>query len=95
MANIETVSWKKLKGNRFSKGIDSAMSSQAGYIAHQNITIAGELKARPYKVLYDQEYLLTYIVRKILQPLSYLGKEKTKEIIDKAWKLYDQENEAA
>ena len=95
MGNIDTVSWKKLKGNRFSKGIDSAMSSQAGYVAHQNIAVEGESEPRPRRVIYDQEYLLTYIIRKILQPLSYLGKQKTQEIIDKAWDMFEATNEAA
>lgn len=89
---MEVINWKQLIGNKWSKGIDSAMASKAGYVAYQKMKLPGEKMARPFKVIYDEEYLLGYILRKILLPLSYLGEVKAKEIIAKAWDLYEEES---
>lgn len=92
MEEVKIISWKSLTGNKFSKTIDTAMMSKAGYVAQQSIRQTGTPAKAVFNVIYDQEYLLRFVVRKFIKPLSALGKERIVKIIDEAWALYDKES---
>lgn len=91
MSDIQTITWRQLTGNKFVTTINTAMLSEAGYVKQQSIRqIGGELP-KVFYVVYDEDYLLQILLRKVIRPLSVLNKEKVQEIIDNAWVLYDKE----
>lgn len=91
MPKVSTITWRQLTGNKFSKAIDSAMLSQAGYVCFQRIRQVGGETPQAFNVKYDRDYLIQVIVRKFIKPLSVLGREKTIELVNNAYDLYDKE----
>lgn len=92
MAEIETISWQHLPGNKYSKALHSAMASEAGYVTLQRVRGKSESRGRFCNVCYDNDYLLKILVRKVIQPLSALGEERLNKLIETAWELNCQES---
>jgi|GEM_PF-2899153 len=91
--NIETISWRDLTGNKYSKNLNPAMLSDAGYIAESRIRKIGDVQKTIFNVVYDKEYLVNYIIKSTCSPLFVLGKERVLELVDEAWdKRYPHSN---
>lgn len=91
MNEVNETTWRNLTGNKFVMALHPAMLSGSGYIKQQRIRKTGDTDASLLNVKYDSDYLLQVIVRKLIKPLSVLGKEKVNDLIDNAWDLYDKE----
>lgn len=87
---VKAISWKELTGNKFSKALHPAMFSETGYVAVQRIRRTGDPVPDIFKVSYDRQYAVEFIARKIIRPVSFLGKESMDKIIDDAWNLYEK-----
>ena len=74
--NIETISWRDLTGNKYSKGLEPAMLSDAGYVGERRIRKIGDVQKTIFNVVYDKEYLINHLVKSICSPLFVLGKER-------------------
>ena len=85
MREIETISWRELTGNKFNKSIDPAMLSDDGYIRTINIQRVGDFGKSLFYVVFDREYLIEWISRKICKPLFVLGKQGTFDLVAEAW----------
>ena len=85
MPEIDTISWRDLTGNKFLQGLNPAILSEDGYIATKSIRRTGDAEKTLFKVVYDREYLITSIGKRICKTLFILGKEKTLELVSEAW----------
>lgn len=85
---VETISWKELTGNKYTKGLHPAMVSAIGYIADREIRRIGDVKPTVFKVRYDHQYVMEYIGKTLCKTLSNLGKEKVLELVSNAWDEY-------
>ena len=83
------ISWQHLPGNKFAKALDAAMASEAGYIILQRVRKKGEDRGNMCNVHYDRDYLLEVLTRKVVEPLSSLGKDGIIEFINLAWDSYE------
>lgn len=92
MREVETISWRYLFGNKLSKSIEPAMTTERGYIKQQRIKRIGDLNKAIFNVVYDREYLSEYIFVKICKPLFVLGKQKTLDLVEQSWDAYYGEN---
>lgn len=88
MLNIPTVSWRTLPGYQFVKNPDSAMLSESGYIHPRKVRANQHEKPRYENIEYDREYLLEWLVKRFISPLSHVGKEKIDEVVNEAWARY-------
>ena len=88
MREIETITWRELTGNKFSRGIDPAMLTENGYVKQSAIRKIGERKRTVFNIVYDREYLIRAIGKVICRPMFIVGKEKTLELVSEAWDAY-------
>ena len=88
MMKFASVSWQEASGNRLARNIDAAMLSDRGLIKSQKVQTNQYQKPRLCNVKYDREYLMEWLLKRVIVPLSVLGVEKIHEIIDEAWALY-------
>jgi hypothetical protein len=92
MREIKTITWRALTGNKFLKALHPAMLSKENYVCTQRIRRTGDPEPEIFKVLYDREYAVNYLCRKLCRPLSFLGKEELFELFSEAWTLYAKES---
>ncbi len=92
MPEIKTITWRELTGNKFLKVIHPAMLSEGNYICTQRIRKTGEAEPDIFKTIYDREYAVHWLVRKLCKPLSFIGKERLIELIEEAWALYAKQS---
>ena len=85
MREIETISWRELTGNKFSKAIDAAMLSEDGYIKSLNIRRIGDAVPSLFYVIFDRQYLVEWISRRVCKALFVLGKQGTLDLVAEAW----------
>ncbi|MDJ0795808.1 MAG: hypothetical protein QNJ51_03050 [Calothrix sp. MO_167.B12] len=88
--------WDKLFGNQFNQNINWAMLVENGFKKKGRYYFLGE--SRPNKddveeseILYDREYVVQYIAKKIIEPLQPEYNELQRIIAD-AWKVYKKQN---
>ena len=87
MPEIPTISWSDLPGNKFIKALNPAMFSEQGYMSTQKVRKA-YCPSKIFRVVYDQDYLLEWIISKVVKPLSPQGKTKLFQLIDEAWNKF-------
>ena len=85
MREVETISWRELTGNKFSKAIDAAMLSDDGYVRPISIKRLGDRDKSLFYVVFDRKYLIEWISRKVCKPLFVLGKQGTLDLVAEAW----------
>ena len=85
MPEIETITWRELTGNRYNQALHPAMLSEAGYVAQRAIRRIGDVEKTIFNVVYDREYLLKTVGKRICQTLFVLGKEETLKVVGEAW----------
>lgn len=86
------ITWRDLTGNKFSKSLHLAMLSDAKYVCTQRIRRIGESHSNIFTITYDREYAVSWLLRKVCKPLSFLGKEKMLQLIEEAWELCSKES---
>lgn len=92
MRKVETISWRHLFGNKLSKSIEPAMTTERGYIKQQCIRKIGDISKTIYNVVYDRDYLSEYIFIRICKPLFVLGKQEVLNLVEQSWDSYYGEN---
>lgn len=85
MPEIETISWKEMTGNKYTLTLHPAMLSEDGYVSQKSIRRIGDASPTLFNVIYDREYLVNFIGRKLCKHLQVLGKQKILELVDEAW----------
>ena len=85
MREVETISWRELTGNKFSKAIDAAMLSDEGYVRPLHIKRIGDFGKSLFYVVFDRKYLVEWVSRKLCKPLFVLGKQGTLDLVAEAW----------
>lgn len=85
LPEVETISWRDLTGNKYNKTLHPAMLSDEGYINQQAIRRAGDAGKTIFDVIYDHEYLLSYIDKHLCSKLFTLGKEEVVKLVAESW----------
>lgn len=86
MYEYKTINWKDLPGNKYSKALDAAMVSERGYITLQKVRRCHEPNGAMCNVIYDRDYVIQFLIKRVLYSLAVLGKETVDELINDAWK---------
>ena len=95
MSQIETISWRDLPGNKYTKSLDAAMVSEQGYVIFGKVRHCHEPKAKMCNVIYDREYVIEFLNKRVLLALAVLKKEMIDELVDEAWmKLHGVTNDS-
>ena len=95
MPKIETILWTDLFGNKLLRALDPAMLVECGCVKQQRVKPIGANTKSIYNVLYDRDYAVEYIFRKLCKPLFVLGREKVLALVAEAWDIYYSENYVA
>lgn len=85
MYEYRTISWKDLPGNKYSKSLDAAMASKQGYTVIHKVKKAYDFDEAFCNVVYDRDYLVHFLIKKVLFSLASLGKETIDGLINEAW----------
>ena len=85
MSRYETISWRDLPGNKWSKSLDPAMTTERGCITLGKVRHCHEPQGTMCNVVYDRGYLIQFLIRRFLIPISPLGREVVDELINEAW----------
>lgn len=88
MPEVSRIPWTELPGNKFSKALDSAMYHPEGYIIMQNVRDRGEPKPTAYQVVYTPDYLVNWMISKVIRPLAPQGIDRLHQLVDQAWNEY-------
>lgn len=86
------ISWRMLTGNKFRCDLLPEMFSDAGCIKMQSIRKTGDAIKSVFEVVYDREYGLEVLTRKIIKPLAVMGREEVVKLINEAWDMYEKES---
>ena len=92
MSEFETISWVDVPGNKYSKSLNVSMLSETGYVAMQKVKQAYGRGKMCY-VIYNRDYIIVYLIKRVLLALSVVGKEKIDSLIDEAWEQLISESE--
>ena len=85
MREVETISWRELTGNKFNRAIDTAMLSNSGCVKSIAVRRVGDDVKSHFHVVFDRNYLIEWISRKVCKPLFTLGKQGTLDLVSEAW----------
>lgn len=85
MPKVEKITWRELTGNKFIVSLCPEMLSDAGYVKPQLIRKVGYAGKTMFNVVYDSEYVVTWISKRICKRLLGLSKQKVLEIVSNAW----------
>ena len=86
-ASFPVVSWKEIQGNKFSKAIDPAMLINGGlpYIMKARAIGNGKYGSETVTVIFDKEYVESWITTKLVRPLSNYGVNYVTNLVHDAW----------
>lgn len=90
MNKPKRIPWKKLPRNVFSRNIHSDMLKKPGMQAQMYFVPKGAIERDVFLVEYDREYVLSWILKKVLIPLGHLEEEEVIRLIKEAYN-YEQE----
>ncbi len=81
------ISWKEIQGNKFIKAIDPAMLMDGGlpYIMKARTIGSGKYGSEPVTVIFDREYVESWIRTKLIRPLSNYGVDYVSNLLAEAW----------
>ena len=85
MNQFETIRWIDLPGNKYTKSLDAAMLSEGGYTFFGKVRHSSEPKGTMRNVIYDREYVIHFLIKRVLFALAVLPKETIGGLIDEAW----------
>ncbi len=87
--NVEIITWRKLPGNKLSTSLHAAMLTPRNYRRNMIIAPLGSHlhQKNEYSVVFDREYALSYIARKLVKPLQNEGYDGICELVADAWEL--------
>lgn len=90
---VPRVSWKEVYGNPFSKGLNNAMLSDAGFIYATHARLLSNPNIKTFcQIHYDRNYVLAYLERKIIKSLAPLNKSLFLKLMESAWKYHERVN---
>lgn len=86
---LRTIHWSDIQGNKWSKTLHPAMLNNGGFRMTQKVRLVGESSfGGTYSVVvYDREYVLGWLVSKVIKPLSNEGVKGIISLIKEAYKL--------
>ena len=85
MSRYETISWRDLPGNKYTKALDPAMLTERGCITLGKVRHCHDPVGKMCNVVYDRDYLIQFLIRRFLISISPLGKEVVDELVNEAW----------
>lgn len=85
MNQFETIDWRDLPGNKYSKALDAGMVTEHGYIAMQKVRHSSEPRGRMCNVIYDRDYVVQFLIKRVVFALAGIGRKAIDELIDDAW----------
>ena len=86
-SEFDQISWRDLQGNKYTKSLDAGMLTEIGspHIIKANVKGEGRGKGQPQVVIYDRDYVLNWLIVRLIKPLSNHGLEGVTKLIEKAW----------
>jgi hypothetical protein len=82
---IRKISWQQVPGNRFGRALHKAMLSERGYIKAVRLpTYTGDSQ-EVVDIHYDKEYVIAWLVSKIIRPLVGLSFQEFIDLLKEAW----------
>ena len=85
MDDIKSISWQELTGNKYSRALHPAMLSDEGYVYTMRVRRTGEAKPSAFRVTYDKQYVVEFLAKRLLNPLSNQSRETIDKLIEDAW----------
>lgn len=86
MLDIPVVSWRDIQGNKYAKSLDPAMLLENGYPVTMKAKTIGKGKSSDlYTIVYDKDYVINYLIVKVVKPLSNYGLQEVTNLLLKAW----------
>jgi hypothetical protein len=79
-----------LTGNRYLQGVLPEMFADSGCIKQQRIRKTGDMTPSVFDVMYDRDYGLEFLSKKLCKRLQALGREQVHRLIDEAWDLIEE-----
>lgn len=70
MNEVETITWRDLTGNKYNKTLHPAMLSEQGFMKQVSIRRIGDVKKTVFRVVYDRDYVVEYLEKKIVKNLA-------------------------
>ncbi len=94
--NFDQVSWRELQGNKYTKSLDLGMLTEVGspHIVRATLKGSSKDKGQPQIVIYDQDYVINWLIVKLIKPLSNYGLEGVTNLVEKAWAESDLSTES-
>lgn len=85
---FDKVAWQDLQGNKYSKSLDSGMLLENGSPHIVKATLKGSRKgnAQAKVIIYDQDYVINWLIVKLIKPLSNYGLDTVTDLVKEAWK---------
>lgn len=86
MLDMPVVSWRDICGNKYSKSLDPAMLMAHGYPLTTKAKVIGKTgSSELITVVYDRDYVINYLITKVIKPLSNYGLQEVTNLLLKAW----------
>lgn len=92
MSEFKSLNWRCLPGNKYSKALEPSMLTEQGCLKNQSVRHCHSPKGEMFNVIYDKEYVLTFLSKRIISNLCVIGKDKIHDLIDQAWDTTFDEN---
>jgi hypothetical protein len=83
----ENVYWKQVQGNKLNKALHPAMLSEHGYRTTSKIRLVGTTRhgSKFAILIYDREYVIVWIMSKLIKPFQNIGLDGLIELLKEAW----------
>jgi hypothetical protein len=85
----ENVHWKQVQGNKLNKALHPAMVSEHGYRTTSKIRLVGTTRhgSKFAILIYDREYVIVWIMSKLIKPFQNIGLDGLIELLKEAWAI--------
>jgi hypothetical protein len=87
----DIFNWTDMLRTNLSHNPHPSMLKDMGYQVHGSYLIKGEVNSDippSRKFVFNRDYVLTYIISKIIKPLAITNYESLQEIVKEAWDKY-------
>ena len=92
MTKAKFITWREVTGNKYNRALHASMFSGSNYRKHVHIRRTGDFDKSVFEVEYDKEYGITWLSKKVTDPLRNLGLKKILELVTEAYEISSQNN---
>lgn len=82
--------WNEVLGDPYTSSLSPLMLVPGGYSVDRLCRTVDSTEKRAYSIIYDRDYVYSYVAKKILKSLQIQSKEEAKAFIEKAWDYYER-----